>query len=310
MSGFITENDTTPDEPCDDIVEVRESRVARIGDMGIVRALPTKGRRTIGAWCLLDVMLPGDELDPDPLEIGPHPHNGLSTVTWLLEGEALHSDSLGTQQIIKPGQLNLMSAGNGVAHAELSGERGVRGIQLWVAQPDETRFGPAGFEHHDDLPVADLGIGSATVFVGSLAGEASPARQDTRLVGADLDLRVGNVTLDADPDFEYGIVPIDGRVKLNGAIVEEGWLGMITSPTEVLHLETEGPARALLIGGEPLGWPLSMWWNFVGRSKDEITEAWRAWQDGDTDRYPEFDSVLDRIEAPTPPWIRGVGSNR
>ena len=303
MSGFITEQDTTAEEWSDDVVEVREGRIARIGTMGIVRALPTKGRRTIGAWCLVDVMHPGDELNPDPLEIGPHPHIGLSTVTWLLEGEALHSDSLGTQQVIRPGQLNLMSAGRGVAHAELSDERGVRGIQMWVAQPDETRLGPAGFEHHTDLPVANLGTGWATVFVGSLGGVTSPARQDTALVGADLDLHRGSVSLEADPTFEYGIVPVDGRVKLNGAIVEEGWLGMITSPTELLRIEVEDSARALLIGGEPLGWRLSMWWNFVGRSKDEIAAAWRDWQEGDTDRYPEFASVLDRIDAPTPPWI-------
>jgi redox-sensitive bicupin YhaK (pirin superfamily) len=304
MSGFVADQDMTPDEACDDLVEVRESRVARIGAMGIVRALPTKGRRTIGAWCLLDVMQPGDALEPDPLEIGPHPHIGLSTVTWLLEGEALHSDSLGTHQLIEPGQLNLMSAGRGVAHAELSAERGVRGIQMWVAQPDATRTGPPGFEHHAELPVADLGIGSARVFVGSLGDAVSPARQDTGLVGADIELTRGSVTVEADPTFEYGIVPVDGRLKFNGAIVDEGWLGMITSPTEVLSIETEGSTRAILIGGQPLGWPLSMWWNFVGRTKDEITEAWRDWQAGNTDRYPEFDSILDRIDAPTPPWIR------
>ena len=306
VSGFITDSNDASAEFFDDPVKVREGRTARIGNMGIVRALPTKGRRTIGAWCLLDVMLPGDELDPDPLEIGPHPHTGLSTVTWLLEGEALHSDSLGTEQIIRPGQLNLMSAGSGVAHAELSGASGVRGIQMWVAQPDATRTASAGFEHHSDLPVADLKTGQATVFVGSLAGADSPARQDTPLLGADLTLGSGSITLPADPTFEYGIVPVDGRLVLNGAIVEEGWLGMITESTETLVIESEGPARAILIGGEPLGWPLSMWWNFVGRTKDEITDAWRDWQAGDTDRYPEFPSVLDRIDAPTPPWIRMV----
>ncbi len=304
MSGFIRDDDLLPTEECDDLVEVREGRTARIGAMGIVRALPTKGRRTIGAWCLIDVMLPGDELDPDPLEIGPHPHIGLSTVTWILDGEALHSDSLGTEQLIRPGEVNLMTAGNGVAHAELGTGGGVLGIQMWIAQPESTRFGAPAFEHHRDLPVADLGSGTATVFVGSLAGETSPSRTDTALVGADLRLGRGSVTLEADPTFEYAIVPVDGRVALNGAVVDEGFLGMITAPTRVLRIEAEGPSRVLLIGGEPLGEPLTMWWNFVGRSKDEITAAWRDWQDGDTDRYPEFASVLDRIDAPTPPWIR------
>ena len=304
MSGFVRDEDMTPTEALDDLVEVREGRATTIGAMGIVRALPTKGRRTIGGWCLLDVMLPGDELDPDPLEIGPHPHIGLSTVTWILEGEALHSDSLGTEQLIRPGQLNLMTAGNGVAHAELGTGGGVRGIQMWVAQPEVTRHGAAAFEHHGEVPSLDLGVAEATVFVGSLGGVASPARTDSPLVGADLRLRRGSFSVEADPSFEYGIVPVDGSVRFNGAIVEEGHLGMITSPTRTLHVEALGVARAILIGGAPVEAPLTMWWNFVARSKDEITEAWRDWQTGDTGRFPEFRSVLDRIDAPTPPWVR------
>jgi redox-sensitive bicupin YhaK (pirin superfamily) len=304
MSGFVQDEDVAPSDATCDVVEVREGRTARIGTMGIVRALPTKGRRTIGAWCLVDVMLPGDELEPDPLEIGPHPHIGLSTVTWLLEGEALHSDSLGTEQLIRPGQLNLMTAGNGVAHAELGTGGGVRGIQMWVAQPEATRFGAPAFEHIPEVPVADLGSGTATVFVGSLAGATSPARRDTPLVGADLTLGRGAITLEADPTYEYGVVPVDGNLKVNGAIVEEGYLAMVLEPTEALHIETDGDARALLIGGEPLGSRLYMWWNFVARTRDEVTEAWQDWQAGDTDRYPEFASVLDRIDAPPPPWMR------
>lgn len=304
MSGFVRDEDMEPIALSSDLVEVREGRTARIGSMGIVRALPTKGRRTIGAWCLIDVMRPGDELEPDPLEIGPHPHIGLSTVTWLMEGEALHSDSLGTEQLIRPGQLNLMTAGNGVAHAELGTGGGVRGIQMWVAQPEETRFGVPAFEHIPEVPVADLRSGAAAVFVGTMAGATSPARRDTPLVGADLHLGTGSVTLEADATFEYGIVPIDGRIKLNGTIVEEGYLGMVLEPTETLHIETEGGTRALLIGGEPLDSRLYMWWNFVARNRDEVTEAWRDWEAGDTDRYPEFASVLDRVDAPPPPWMR------
>jgi len=302
MSGPISASDDNA-LPGDDLVEVREGRTATIGRMGIVRALPTKGRRTIGAWCLVDVMLPGDELEPDPLEIGPHPHIGLSTVTWLLEGEALHSDSLGTEQLIRPGQLNLMTSGGGVAHAELGTGKGVHGIQMWVAQPERTRHGAASFQHLADTPKSDLGAGEATVFVGSLEGATSPARTDTPLMGAELSLRPGTVELEADPTFEYGLVPIDGPVRLNGAIVEPGYLGLITSPTELLQLEAQGETRALLIGGEPLDEKLYMWWNFVARTRDEVTEAWRDWQAGDTDRYPEFASVLDRIDAPRPPWL-------
>lgn len=287
-----------------DTVEVREPRIASIGTMGVARALPTKGRRTIGAWCLFDLMLPGDEIDPDPLEIGPHPHIGLATVTWLFSGEAIHSDSLGTEIAIRPGGLNLMSAGRGIAHAEISDERGVHGVQMWVAQPEETRHGDRAFEHHDELPVVDLGTGQATVFLGALGDVRSPARTDTSLVGAELALGPGSVTIAADPHFEYAVVPVDSPLLVNGAVVEPGHLGMILGGTETLRVDARGPTRAMLIGGEPLGERVQMWWNFVGRSRSELEQAWRDWESGDTDRFPEFASRLDRIEAPRPIWVR------
>ena len=296
MSGLVDDNGDT--------VEVREGRVARVGNLGVVRILPTKGRRTVGAWCFVDMMLPGDALEPDPMEIGPHPHIGLATVTWLLRGEAVHTDSLGTEQLIHSGQLNLMTSGHGVAHAELGLEPGVLGLQMWIAQPEETRHGESAFEHHGDLPVKDLGIGEATVILGNLDGTASPARMDTRLVGADLSLEEGEVTIAADTGFEYGLIPVEGRVKINGAIVEPGYLGLIPPGGESLRLETEtAGTRAMLIGGEPFGTRIQMWWNFVARSRDELTQAWRDWDNGDADRFPEFSSSLDRIEAPRPVWV-------
>ena len=287
-----------------DTVEVREGRIANVGNLGVVRLLPTKGRRTVGAWCFVDMMLPGDALEPDPMEIGPHPHIGLATVTWLLRGEAVHTDSLGTEQLILSGQLNLMTSGHGVAHAELGLEPGVLGLQMWIAQPDETRHGESAFEHHGDLPVKDLGIGEATVILGNLDGTTSPARMDTRLVGADLSLEEGEVTIAADTGFEYGLIPVEGRIKINGAIVEPGYLGLIPPGGESLRLETESAGtRAMLIGGEPFGTRIQMWWNFVARSRDELTQAWRDWDRGDADRFPEFSSSLDRIEAPRPVWV-------
>ena len=296
MSGLVDDNGDT--------VEVREGRVARVGNLGVVRILPTKGRRTVGAWCFVDMMLPGDALEPDPMEIGPHPHIGLATVTWLLRGEAVHTDSLGSEQLIRSGQLNLMTSGHGVAHAELGLEPGVLGLQMWIAQPEETRHGESAFEHHGDLPVKDLGIGEATVILGNLDGTASPARMDTRLVGADLSLEEGEVTIAADTGFEYGLIPVEGRVKINGAIVEPGYLGLIPPGGESLRLETEtAGTRAMLIGGEPFGTRIQMWWNFVARSRDELTQAWRDWDNGDADRFPKFSSSLDRIEAPRPVWV-------
>jgi redox-sensitive bicupin YhaK (pirin superfamily) len=286
-------------------VEVREGRRASVGGMRISRVLPTKGRRTVGAWCFTDLILPADGLDPDPMEIGPHPHIGLATVTWLLDGEAVHSDSLGSEQAIRPGQLNLMTAGHGIAHAELGAPAPLRGVQLWIAQPERTRHGGSAFEHHADLPRVDVGTGEAAVLIGTLAGATSPARADTRLVGAEVTVRAGAATLPAVEDFEYAIVPLDGTVKVGEDIVEHGWLALVPPGVSRLPIEASGDgARFMLLGGEPLGEPITMWWNFVGRDRDEITAAWRAWRDHHDDRFGPVASRLDRIDAPAPPWVR------
>ncbi|HJR92873.1 MAG TPA: pirin family protein [Acidimicrobiia bacterium] len=286
-------------------IEVRQGRTADIGGFQVVRVLPTKGRRTVGGWCFVDLMIPPDANDPDPLEIGPHPHIGLSTVTWLFQGEALHGDSLGTEQVIRPGQLNLMTAGHGIAHSELSSQAGVQGVQMWIAQPEATRHGPSSFEHHPALPRRRLANGEATVLVGTWGDVVSPARADSALIGADVVIGQGVCEVDLDTGFEYGIIPIDNPVKVDDAIVEPGWLGLVAAGSEGLRLEAlSGGARLMFLGGEPLGERIQMWWNFVGRTKDELTDAWRAWQDHDTDRFGTVPSRLARIEAPSPPWLR------
>ena len=291
-----------------DTVEVRQGRVAKVGNLSVMRVLPTKGRRTVGAWCFVDMMLPGDEIEPDPMEIGPHPHIGLQTVTWLLRGEALHSDSLGTEQLIRAGQLNLMTSGHGIAHAELGSQSGALGLQMWIALPEDTRHGASAFEHHAHLPIHDVGTGEAKVIVGSLDGTASPARTDTPLVGAELSLGKGVAEIPANTGFEYGLVPVEGEVNINGAIVEPGYLGLIPAGGQTLRIEAnQDGTRAMLIGGEPLGERIQMWWNFVARSREELTEAWRDWDTGDTDRFAEVSSTLDRIEAPRPMWVAQEG---
>lgn len=288
-----------------DRIEVRQGRDSEVGGMGIVRVLPTKGRRTVGAWCFTDLILPGDELDPDPMEVGPHPHIGLATATWLLDGEAVHTDSLGSEQPIRPGQLNLMTAGRGIAHAELGAPKPLRGVQLWIAQPEATRHGASAFEHHGDLPDLDLGTATGSLLVGSLAGETSPARTDTPLVGAQLTLRAGRTDLQVDPTFEHAIVPLDGRVKVGRDIVEHGWLAAVPAGTDVLPLEAgDAGVTCMLLGGEPFEADVAMWWNFVARDRDELTAAWRDWQAHDDDRFAPVPSSLDRIDAPAPPWVR------
>src|SRR4051812_29713004 len=187
-------------------VEVLDGRATTVGDLPVRRVLPRRGRRTVGAWCFADHMGPVAVDEFRTVEIGPHPHIGLHTVTWLVAGELLHRDSIGSEQPIRPGQLNLMTAGQGVAHAEeaTNGYRGdLHGMQLWVAQPEETRHGAPAFEHHGELPQVSLGAGQATVLVGEFDGVVSPARRDTDLVGLDAVLRAGVSAWELRPDFEY-----------------------------------------------------------------------------------------------------------
>jgi quercetin 2,3-dioxygenase len=300
-----------PDAACEDEllhgIEYREGRHTDVGGLPVTRVLPTKGRRTVGAWCFVDLAGPADAEEPDPMEVGPHPHIGLSTVTWLLEGEALHSDSLGTQQVIRPGQLNLMTAGHGIAHAELAAQPPFRGVQMWVAQPEATRHGACAFEHHAELPELDLGRGRGLVFMGSAAEVTSPARTDSPLVGVDLTLEAGVTALPLSALAEHCVVPLDGKVRVGAEVVEPGWLALVPAGVEELPIEAgEAGARALVLGGEPLEAPVAMWWNFVARDRDELTTAWREWQDR-TDRFGAVPSKLARIEAPRPPWVPGDG---
>ncbi len=283
-------------------VEIRPSHHASVGAFDVRRALPQRGRRTVGPWCFADHMGPADVTEEHGLDIGPHPHTGLHTVTWLIDGEALHRDSLGSEQVITPGQLNLMTAGHGVSHAEEATGRysgRLEGIQLWLAQPEATRNGDAAFAHVADPPRVDIGEGVATVFLGSLAGVASPARVEVDLVGAELDVR-GAARMALRHDFEHAIVVLEGALEVRGATLTPGSLGVLPSIDE-LEVRSRERTRAILIGGAPLGETLFMWWNFVARSRDEVTAMRESWQRGD-DRFGRVASALARIDAPAPYW--------
>lgn len=315
MSGPVTSQDVQPvsetTAPAPPEVEITQSRSTEVGGLPVRRALPRRARRTVGAWCFVDHMGPVELGEGPGIAVGPHPHMGLQTVTWLLAGEVLHTDSLGTEQLIRPGQLNLMTAGHGVAHAELgvrSPGREVHGVQLWVAQPSSTRDGAAAFEHHGALPGVELGRGAvATVVVGELDGVASPARRDTEHVGVDLDLRPSGAGARATvvglrAEFEYAIVVLLGSVTTSGSVIEPGHLAYLGEGCDELAISTNEPSRVLLIGGRPFEEPVLMWWNFVARTQDEITEAQRSWTRADG-RFGVVPSSLDRIEVGAPPWV-------
>lgn len=307
MSGPVTANDVEPDTGHDDAsppcVEVIDGRVTEVGSLPVSRVLPRRPRRTVGAWCFADHFGPSD-VEVAAMSVGPHPHIGLQTVTWIIDGEVLHRDSLGTEQLIVPGQLNLMTAGRGVSHSEetpddVSGE--IHGVQLWVAQPERTRFDDPAFEHHAHLPQAELdGGGRATILMGTFAGATSPARTDTPLMGADLVFESA-VAAPLDPGFEHALVVVEGSVTIDRHEVMAGSLAYLGQGRDELDLVTEDHARVLLIGGEPLEEDLAMWWNFVARNHDELDQAHRDWQAG-SDRFGRVDSHLARIDAPTPHW--------
>jgi redox-sensitive bicupin YhaK (pirin superfamily) len=291
--------------PYDAAVQKYPSRTADVGGSQVRRALPQRARRTIGAWCFLDHFGPSDAGARDGLEVGPHPHCGLSTVTWLIEGTAVHRDSLGSEQAIRPGQLNLMTAGAGIAHAEQTpaDARGaLHGVQFWVAQPDATRHGAPAFEHHAELPVLGLGPLRATVLLGEFGGSRSPARTDTDLVGVELVAdSAGAHEIGLASTFEHGLVVVEGRLRVGDTVVEVGELAHLAPGTDAVAFETEGPARWMLVGGEPFEAPLQMWWNFVGRTREEMTAAVTDWNDA-APRFGDVDSDLDRIPAPETPW--------
>jgi len=285
-------------------LQVLSGRATRVGALPVRRVLPTRGRRTIGAWCFIDHMGPVTFAPGASLGIAPHPHIGLQTVTWLFEGSGLHRDSLGSEQMIRPGQLNLMTAGAGIAHAEEDpdGSGGtLHGMQLWVAQPSATRAGPSSFEHLADLPRVDLGHGTATVLVGSFTGATSPARRDTDHAGVELDLRRGATELPLDPTYEYGLVVASGALTVAGIRLEPGAVAYLPTGSDELAVTADGPVRALLVGGRPFAEDVTMWWNFVARTRDELVEAYRDWSAA-ADRFGPVSSSLPRVEVGPPPW--------
>ena len=308
MSGPVDPHDTqgVPRHAGAPAVETTEGRRTEVGGMPVQRSLPQRGRRTVGAWCFADHFGPADVPEVS-MQVGPHPHIGLHTVTWVLEGEVLHRDSLGSEQLIKPGQLNLMTAGRGVAHAEEtpSGSTGtLHGLQLWVAQPEATRSGAPAFEHHSALPEAEVGPLVATVLVGELAGAHSPARADSPLVGADV-VATGPATLSLDPAFEHALVVVCGPLAVNGSAVASGAFAYLGPGRDEIELAPAagGRVRALLLGGVPFAEPILMWWNFVARTREEMVEARSAWEAG-SDRFGPVESGLERIPAPPPLWDR------
>ncbi|MGX7680890.1 pirin family protein [Jatrophihabitans sp. DSM 45814] len=269
------------------------------------RFIPTRGRRMVGAWCFVDFYGPNDVSAADGMRVPPHPHCGLQTVSWLLAGEIMHRDSLGSEQLIQPGQLNLMTAGHGISHAENSLQPHsptLHGVQLWVVLPDGERHRPASFEHHEGLPIWQADGVQATVLLGTLGGQTSPATAFSPLVGADLAVAAGaKSALPLRPDWEYAVLATDGEVELEGRPLRRGEMAYLGCGRDALGVASAAAGRALLIGGAPFEEQIVMWWNFVGRSHADIVSAREAWATGD--RFGTVDGGGAALPAPPIPPV-------
>jgi redox-sensitive bicupin YhaK (pirin superfamily) len=266
-------------------VEALPGHLTDIGGLPIRRLLPRSRRRLVGPWCFLDSYGPATFGPRQGMDVAPHPHTGLQTVSWLLEGELLHHDSLGQDGLARPGVLNLMTAGRGIAHAEVTPQPNsgsVRGVQLWVALPALDRETAPAFDQHRELPRLDLDGGRATLITGELAGARSPARAFSPMVGADVVGEPGRrLVIPLERRFEHALVPLQGACRLGDRALEVDtlyYLGLGRSDL-VVHAEDRG-CRLLLLGGAPFGETILMWWNFVGRTTEEILAAREDWQAG------------------------------
>jgi quercetin 2,3-dioxygenase len=263
--------------------ELLPAKAVPLGESTVVRRLlPTMVRRMVGAWCFVDHYGPDDIAREPGMQVPPHPHTGLQTVSWLLDGEVHHRDSLGSDARIRPGELALMTAGAAIAHSEQSPDPHspiLHGAQLWVALPAAQRHRAPSFAHHTDLPVlAEAGV-RATLLLGELGGARSPGAVHTPLVGVDVDLDAdATVALPLEPDFEHAVLTVSGAPDVDGGALAPGSLCYLGTGRAELRVHAPAASRLLLLGGLPFSEEIVMWWNFVARTGDEVAAAREAWQ--------------------------------
>ncbi|MFF3957816.1 pirin family protein [Streptomyces sp. NPDC001890] len=285
--------------------ELLNPRHVRLGESTEVRRLlPNLGRRMVGAWAFVDHYGPDDIADEPGMQVPPHPHMGLQTVSWLHDGEVLHRDSLGSLRTIRPRELGLMTSGRAISHSEESPKahaRFLHGAQLWVALPAAHRQVEPHFQHHTDLPTVSAPGFTATLILGELDGTTSPGTTYTPIIGADVALAAGaEIRLPLDPDFEYAVLSMSGRAEVDGVPVPPGSMLYLGCGRTELPLRADGDAGLMLLGGEPFEEEIVMWWNFIGRSHEEIEEARQAWAEGS--RFGEVKGYDgDRLPAPELP---------
>ncbi len=309
----MSNTDTAPSEvacvasPFAGVLHPREVPLGGPRAITVRRTLPQRERSLIGAWCFADHYGPHDVRGGTGMDVPPHPHTGLQTVSWLFSGEVEHRDSAGVHAMVRPGELNLMTAGAGICHSEVStaATAVLHGVQLWVALPDSDRHTGRDFAHYVPQPRSVAGA-TMRVFLGELVGDRSPVHTFTPLLGAQLDLDPGaHLTLDVDPLFEHGVLLDQGSVEVAGTALEVADLAFQAAGSDRLSIVNRGPspARVVLLGGPPFPEQLVMWWNFVGRSHEDIVMYRQMWEDHD-DRLGAvqgYQGAVSRLPAPPLP---------
>lgn len=312
MSSIDTRDNPHDERPCAQAQDAQRIRTrdSVLGEgMTIRRALPARQRRTVGAWCFLDHFGPLDVREGRGLRVGPHPHIGLQTFTWPIAGEILHRDSLGYEQLIRPGQVNLMTAGRGIAHSEESPAARsplLHGAQLWIALPGDKRDIEPAFDHHAAVPATERGGFRITLLAGEQFGERSPVRVYSPLLGLEL-LTPGDsrLRLPLRAGFEHAAMMLEGEARIAGESLGIGELLHFPCGREHLDLDCAGPARILLLGGEPLAEAPLLWWNFVAGNRDAISRATLDWNAGrGFGEVQGYDG--ERLRAPLPPWLQAT----
>ncbi len=319
QTGPVSNVETDPQEtvvadgPRTTGVEVLAPRDVPLGGpraMTVRRTLPQRRRSLIGAWCFADHYGPDDVSATGGMDVPPHPHTGLQTVSWLFTGEVEHRDSLGTHAMVRPGELNLMTGGRGIAHSEVStpATTVLHGAQLWVALPERDRHTPRAFQHFAPTP-ARIDGARLCVFLGSLAGLSSPVETFTPLLGAEITLDPGaSTTLDLDPTYEHGVLADSPGLRVGTTEVPRSALAYLPAGETTLTLVngTGEPARALVLGGPPFEEEIVMWWNFVGRTHEDIAEARQEWM-AHSARFGEVEGYAGEVQhlpAPAIPAVR------
>jgi redox-sensitive bicupin YhaK (pirin superfamily) len=286
-----------PECPSCDSSEVETIIIPRARDVGgfeVRRALPAVARQMVGPFIFFDQMGPGEFLTGQGIDVRPHPHIGLATVTYLYKGEFQHRDSLGTNQMIHPGDVNWMTAGKGITHSERTSEEtrknphGLYGIQTWVALPEDQEDAAPAFEHVGKaaLPLIEDDGAQVRLILGNAYGETAPVKTSSELFYADVVLSAGASLPLPDNHEDRGVYISEGEITVSGTVYPTGQM-LVFKPGDKISVKAGARgARLMMLGGETLNGPRYIFWNFVASSKEKLEAAKAAWKEADFENGP------------------------